>query len=637
MDSDGGKARAYRFGSFTLRTDEHALFKGNEPIHLRPKVYETLLYLVERRGSLVKKDELFDTIWPEIIVTENTLSQCIDAARKALGDNAQHPEFIQTVPRLGFKFIGDVAELNDENISAPSLRTESDGGETDRQLGQLDNRVKIFFFAFAMLCLIVVVGWILIKNDKPSFSSIAVLPFTNLNGDVTQDYFADGMTESLIANLGKMDALRVISRTSVMTYKDTPTPMPEIAHQLNVDAVVEGSVLRAKERVRITVKLINANTDQLLWVKSYERNIQDILTLQRELARAIAAEIQVELTPEEQTHVAETKSINPEAYQAYLKGRYFWNKRTADAFEKAKQQFLIAIEHDSNYAPAYAGLADTYTLLGSYGIIPSNEATAQAKKYALKALALDETLAEAHVALATTLSDELNWTGAEREFMRAIELNPNYATAYHWYSAHLIRFGRLDEAIKMAKKACAVAPLSLRIRVDLGYAYYYARLYDEAIKYYKETLELDPNFAPAHSLLGLAYLEKGQHDLAVAKLKKGMKLRNADFSRWLGYAYAVSGRTEEAIKELAMWKDRWQEWHEGATVVALIYTGLGEKEAAFEWLEKAFEARDTALLSLKCSPHWDTIRADERFQSLLLRIGIPRDDKLNPGQKITGK
>lgn len=628
-----------KFVDFALHPPEHCLLKNGEQVHLRPKAFEALVYLVEQRGRLVKKEELLDKLWPEVVVTENALSKCIDDIRHALGDSAREPRFIETVPWLGFRFIAEVEEsapitadaqkASDVAVESqePSVETTSKTGR--RQKSRLSGSrwliPGISVTVVILLSLVIVWRDTLFKWNETRTDSLAVLPFVNLSGDPKQEYLADGMTEALIANLGKLKALRVISRTSVMTYKNRPTPMPEIARQLNVDAVVEGSILRASDRVRITAKLIDANSDQLLWVKSYKRHIQDILTLQSELAQAIATEIRVELTPQEQTQVFATRPVNPEAYDAYLKGRYFWNKRTSEAFEKAKQQFLKAIEIDSSYAPAYTGLSDTYTLLAGYGILPGDTATAQSKKYALKALELDETLAEAHVALAPNLSNEWDWAGAEREFKRAIELNPNYATAHHWYATHLERFGLLDQAVSEARKALTLAPLSLRIRVDLGRTYFYARRYDEAIQQYRETLELDPNFAPAHSLLGLVYLERGEFEQAITELREGMRLRNGDLSRWLGYAYAVSGRKDEAMNELSKWKQRWQQWHEDAAVLALIYTGLGDEDAAFEWLEKAFEVRDPALFSLKCSPQWDTLRPDERFQNLLRRIGIPAD------------
>ena len=430
------------------------------------------------------------------------------------------------------------------------------------------------------------------------------------------------MTETLISNLGKVKPLRVISRTSVMTYKNASKPLPEIAKQLNVDAIVEGSVLNANGYVRITAKLIKADKDQLLWVKSYKRDMHDILKLQGELAHEIASEIQVKLTPEEHAKVVSSKSVNPKAYIAYLKGRYFWNMRTSEGFEKAKEQFLKAIAIDSEYAPAYAGLSDTYFLQGNYGNIPINEATIKAKKYVTKALSLDETLAEAHVSLSACLYNEWDLLSAKRELERAIELNPNYATAHQWYAISLIRSGLTEEGISEMKKATQLSPLSLRIQADLGREFYLARQYDKAINQYKETLELDQNFPPTHSLLGLVYLKKGDYINAINELEKGMKLRKATMSRYLGYAYALAGDSINADSFLNILLDRWNEWHDGATDIALIYAGFSNKEKTFEWLNKAYNESDSGLLSLKIDPLWDAFRTDSRFQNIVNKIEI---------------
>lgn len=626
-----GEVHIYRFGDFTLELHKHCLRKGHQQIHLRPKAFETLVFLVERQGRLVKKDELLDNLWSDIIVTENTLSQCIDAVRKALQDSAHKPLFIQTIPRLGFKFIAEVEELAhpageladiDHAVQVEKEKDHSSRKKPSFLLTLLTSKFRLALMALILIGLIAVT---LIWESEEAYDSLAILPFINLNGESDQDYFADGMTEALIANMGKIKALRVISRTSVMTYKKAPKPLPEIARELGVAAIVEGSVLRADDRVRITATLINANTDQHLWVKTYQRDIHDILALQAELAQAIATEIQVELTQQEQANVAITNPVNPKAYGAYLKGRYFWNKRTSEGFEMAERQFLTAIEHDSSYAPAYAGLADTYTLLANYGLIPSKEATAKTKKYATRALQLDETLAEAHVALAVNLANDWNWSGAKKEFERAIALNPSYATAHHWYAVLLTNTGWSEKGIAELKKARELAPLSLRIQVDLGRAFYYARQYDQAIAQYQETLELDPNFAPAHSMLGLTLLEKGLHEQAMAELQEGMRLRTGTLSRLLGYAYAVAGNKEKAKKILTQWHERWNQWHDGATDIALIYVGLGDNDSAFKWLEKAYDQRDSELFSLKADPHWDTLRPEPRFQNLLHNMGLPID------------
>ena len=633
-----GELHIFYFGDFVLDTRNHSLKKGIQQIHLRPKAFDTLLYLVTHHGSLIKKQDMLDDLWPNVIVTENTLSHCIDEVRQALEDNAQDPIFIRTIPRLGFKFIADIKELKaDENST---VNVEPEVNNKERKINTFLTRIRqkkqtpllnlspkkkytlIGVIIILLLGLLTAVVFNLINNNDNEIKSIAVLPFINLNVDPEEEYFADGMTETLISNLGKVKPLRVISRTSVMTYKNASQPLPEIAKQLNVDAIVEGSVLNANGYVRITAKLIKADKDQLLWVKSYKRDIHDILKLQGELAHEIASEIQVKLTPEEHAKVVSSKSVNPKAYIAYLKGRYFWNMRTGEGFEKAKEQFLKAIAIDSEYAPAYAGLSDTYFLQGSYGNIPINEAKIKARKFVTKALSLDETLAEAHVSLSACLYNEWDLLSTKRELEKAIELNPNYATAHQWYALILIRSGLTEEGISEMKKATQLSPLSLRIQVDLGREFYLARQYDKAINQYKETLELDQNFPPTHSLLGLVYLKKGDLKNAINELEKGMKLRKATMSRYLGYAYALAGDSIKADSFLNILLDQWNEWHDGASDIALIYAGFGNKEKTFEWLKKAYDERDTGLLSLRINPLWDAFRTDSRFQNLMNKIEI---------------
>lgn len=614
------ESHIYQFGNFVLDKNEHTLRSGPNQIHLRPKVFETLLYLVENPGKLVTKKNLLDKIWHNVIVTENTLSHCIDEVRQALNDNAQKPIFIRTIPRLGFKFIFEVKEIRHNNFS------DEAGISKDSNNHQKKNKIfsshflksKYFFPIISSIVLLSIIVFLFTSNNSnQNINSIAVLPFINLNTNQSQDYFADGMTETLISNLGKIKKLRVISRTSMMTFKNKSEPVPEIGRKLNADVVVEGSVLKDNDRIRITAKLIRTNTDKLLWVKSYERQIKDILILQDELSKEIAAEIKLKLSPNENLNIAQPGAVNPNAYIAYLKGRYFWNKRTSDGFEKAEQQFLKAIAYDSGYAQAYTGLSDTYTLLGNYGIIQINKAVAKAKKYASKAIALNETLAEAHVSLSACLYNEWNIIGAKKELERAIELNPNYATAHQWYAFTLIRSGSVEEGISEMKKASQLSPLSLRIQADLGRQFYYAWQYDKAINQYKKTLELDQNFPSAHSLLGLAYLKKGNYQNAINEIKKGMILRKSDYSRWLGYVYAVAGQRKKAVKMLDKLMTIWNKWHEGAADIALIYAGLGNRKEAFEWLKKAYNERDTQLLTLKIDPLWNDLHQDPRFQDLV--------------------
>jgi TolB-like protein/Flp pilus assembly protein TadD len=457
--------------------------------------------------------------------------------------------------------------------------------------------------------------------------SIAVLPLENLSGDASQNYFADGMTDELITDLAQISALRVISRTSVMVYKGARKPLPKIARELNVDAVVEGTVLRSGGQVRITAQLIEASTDKHLWSQSYEGELRDTLALQNRVARAIADQIRVSLTPQEQSALNNVKVVNPEAYESYLKGRYFWNKRTAEGLKVALAYFKQAIEEDPKYAQAYSGLADTYALLGDwqYAVMSPKDAFPKAKAAAIKALELDSTLGEAHNSLAFVL-DGFDWDfeSGGKEFQRAIELNPGYATAHHWYAWHLSLLGRYDLAIAEMKKAENLDPLSLIINADLAEMLGLAHSYDESIRQSRKTIEMDSNFALAHNQLAQAYFGKHNYDDAVAELQEAVKLSGGSPQcvANLARAYAVSGRREEAEKLLSDLKERSRTGYSAASEIAMIYASLGDANEAMIWLEKGYEERFNPGVLLR--PGFDPLRSDPRFQSLLLRVGLPK-------------
>jgi len=460
----------------------------------------------------------------------------------------------------------------------------------------------------------------------PKIESIAVLPLANLSGDPEQEYFADGMTEELITNLGKISALRVISRTSVMRYKGTKKPLPEIARELNVDAVVEGTVQRSGNRVRITANLLHAPTDQHLWAESYERDLRDTLALQSEVAQDITNKIQIKVTPQQQARLASARPVNPEAHELYLKGRYEWNKRTEQGLKKGLQYFEEAIAKDPNYAPAYAGLADSYHLLADSGFLPARDVDPKAKAAALKALEIDGDLADAHASLAILLADfDRDWTSAEREYRRAIELNPGYATAHHFYALLLSALARHDEALREIEEARKLDPLSVRINANVGLVLYFARRYDAAIEQVRKALELEPNDEASHEYLGWAYLQKGMHQEAVAEFQKAANQRSGALAPLAGLAeaYAIAGKRDDAHRLLNQLKALSGQTHVVPYLIADIYVGLGEREEAFAWLERAFEAHDPPLVWLKVDPDLDPLRSAPRFQDLLRRMNFP--------------
>jgi eukaryotic-like serine/threonine-protein kinase len=455
-------------------------------------------------------------------------------------------------------------------------------------------------------------------------SSLAVLPLANLSRDPEQDYFADGMTEALITDLAKATDLRVISRTSVMRYKGTQKLLPEIARELHVDAVVEGSIQRSENKVRITAQLIRAATDQHLWADSYQRDLQDILALQDEVAHAITLQVEGRLSQKNEARRGSFRPINPEAYEAYLKGRYFWNKRDRASLEKSLGYFNGAIATDPNYALAYAGLADVYVVIGSDWAPTSKDVNEKAKAAAQKALAIDESLAEAHTSLASIYHNEWNWQGAEREFKRAIELNPNYATAHHWYSIYLATAGRFDETLKEAKKAAELDPLSLIISASLGDRLNDARRYEDAANQCRKTLDMDPNFGLAYLCIGTSYVNEGHFQEGIPKLQKGIELLpgNPYFMGQLGIAYALSGDRAQAGEVLGKLKNPSQP-HLPAYSIAIVYAGLADKEQTIFWLKKGYEERNEDMIYMKIEPVLDPIRADPRFQDLIRRVGFP--------------
>jgi serine/threonine protein kinase len=463
------------------------------------------------------------------------------------------------------------------------------------------------------------------KTGAQHIRSLAVLPLENLSHDASQEYFADGMTEQLITDLAQISALKVISRTSVMQYKGVHKPLPQIAQELGVDAVVEGSMQRSGDRVRITAQLIDARADQHLWARSYERDLRDVLALQDEVAGAIANELKIELASQGQPRPA-SRPVDPQAYEAYLKGRYYSSKRTEKDVKESVGYFQQAIDKDPNYAPAYSGMADAYALLGYRGELPSKEALSRGKAAALKALELDDSLAEAHASLAFIAETlEWDWPTAEREYKRALELNPGYATAHNWYAGYLMYLSRFEEGITEAKRARELDPLSLAINNALGGRLLLAGRETEAVEQIQKTLEMDPNFAPAHNQLGWAYLTQGRHEEAIAEFQKGVALSGSDpdESVDLGYAYAVAGKKDEAKRILATLKKKREHGFVSAASLGIISGALGDKDEAFAWLEKAYEVRDPQLTYLKVGPKFTPLRSDTRYQDLLRRMGLP--------------
>jgi TolB-like protein/DNA-binding winged helix-turn-helix (wHTH) protein/Flp pilus assembly protein TadD len=627
--------KCLRFAVFEadLRTGE--LTKQGKRVRLQELPFRLLVMLLERPGKLVTREELRGTLWPETFVEfDHGLNKAVSKIRDALGDSAENPRFIETIARRGYRFLAEVVVVPHElpQAAAGDLATVGDVGPASvAEAGTSPRRRPHGAFTWRLLVLgmalvlVAALSWVFYpwRHISPTIRSLAVLPLENLSGDASQDYFADGMTEELITELGQISALRVISSTSVMTYKSARKPLPEIARELNVQAVVEGSVLRSGERVRITAELIEVPADRYMWAQSYEGDFRDTLALQSKVARDIAEQVRATLDRREQAALRKSKTVNPEAYEAYLKGRYFWNKRTGDGLKKAIEYFSRAIETDPTYAQAYSGLADSYALSGDweYGILSPQDAFPKAKEAATKALELDDSLGEAHTSLAFALDLAWDWEAAEKEYRLAIKLSPNYATAHHWYAWHLIVMGRTDDGIFESRMAESLDPLSLIISADTADALCIAHLFDESIQQSKKTLEMDPNFAVAHYELGQALVQKHMYDEAIAEFKRAIELsgHSGAFDSNLAYAYAVSGRKEEAMKIIEDLEARDQN-HSADANIALSYVGLGDQDQAMNWLNKAYEARFNPSILMR--PAFDPLRSDARYKDLLRRIGL---------------
>jgi TolB-like protein/Tfp pilus assembly protein PilF len=574
MEKSTLSSQTIRFGAFELDLRARELRKQGVKIKLQEQPFHILAMLLESPGEVVTREHLRSKLWPAdtFVDFDHGLNKAINKLREALDDSADHPHFIETLARRGYKFRADL------------------------------------------------------KGSPERIQSLLVLPLENLSHDPEQEYFADGLTEELISKLARISALRVLSRTTAMHFKGIRKPLPEIARELQIDGVVEGTVLRSGERVRISAQLIHAPTDTHLWADSYERDLRDVLALQSEVAQAITREVQVKLTPQEQAHFAQMHPIDPQAYEAYLRGRSQWNKRNAKEFGQAVRYFQQAIAKDPTYAVAYAGLADALSIIGFWCLVPPDEGSGKAKALALKALEMDPSLAEAHLSLAwATMIYDYDFSTAEREFETAIRLNPRFAQARQWYGFYLATIGHFEEACTELKRAIHMDPCSSILDWTLGFVYWRARRFDEAIEQHEKALEMDPHSSQWHWGLGVACLDRHLFERSIAALQTADNLSPGVpiILGYLGAAHARAGNLDAAQNILEQLNELSQQRLVTPFVIGRIHAALGEKDEAIRRLETAYRERDPWMLLLKTEAGFDELRSDPRFQQLLSRMKFP--------------
>lgn len=633
----------YQFGEFTLDTQNRLLKRGAEAVPLTRKAFDVLLLLVQNAGSIVSKDELIRVVWPDSFVSDSNLTQTIFMVRKALNETADQ-RYILTLQGEGYRFLipvkqgtNSVPEIEKPPLPPAVVEVPETQAPSPARSASSSRWAVI---GFAVLLLLLIAASILWRGhslptsaDRHSRIMLAVLPFENFTGDERQEYFSDGLTEEMISQLGNLDPARigVIARTSVMHYKRSGASIPQIGKELGVQYVIEGSVRRDSERVRITAQLIQVKDQTHLWAREYDRDLGHLLEMQEDIAREVANEIEFSLSGRRPIEAAATHAAAPrpgansyEAYDLYLKGRYFWNERTAEGFRQAAEYFQHAIDKEPNYGRAYAGLADTFSLMSTWYLGPQDELMPKARTAALRALALDESLAEAHASLALIKENyDYDWADSEKEFRRAIQLDPQYATAHQWYAEFLSWQGRFPEAFAESEEARKLDPLSLIIAADRASILYYSRQYDNAVQQCRSVLELNPNFDHARVLMIKFYLELGRYDevLGLVRLRKNRDEEPWSWA-WKTAVYGRSGHPEQARQALAQLEQAGGSRPDRNAMLLFAYSGIGEKDKVIELLRKAYSEHSNAVMQIKVDPIYDPIRSDPRFQELLSRLGF---------------
>ena len=630
------------FGPFEANLRSGELRTHGVRLKLQDQPFQVLALLLEHAGDVVTREELRQRLWPAdtFVDFDTGLNSAVKKLRDVLADSADAHRYIETIPRRGYRFIAPLVDPNPATVPSSAPEPELHPAHetaSSQAAGSVVTAVESFsftrlrlLFGAAALLLLFVAGFLVYRNTgaggarQLAIKSLAVLPLKNLSGDASQDYLADGMTEALIGRLSEIHNLRVVSRTSVTRFKDTHLSLPEIARMLGVDAIVEGSIIRESDRIRVHAQLIRAATDEHFWSETYDRELRDVLSLQSDVAQSIARKVEVTVTGEEHARLSSARTVDPEAYEAYLKGRYYWNKRTADSMPKAALYFEQAASKDPGYGAAYSGLADCNSGLAWHGFMSPAEVLPEAYAAAQKAVEIDPQSAEAHASLALVLDHKWDWSGAEVEFKRAFELNPQYADAHHWYGDYLSIQGRHDEALAEAHRALELDPLNLMIGTWVGLRYYLAGRYDPAIEQSRNTVDLDPNFAAAHLILGESYVLDGKHKEGLDELQKAAGLSGGSplYMAEVGVSLALAGEKKEALRVIHELQDISGKRYVSPYGVAQIYAALNDKEQTYKWLEAAYRDRAVWMSYLAVDPVFGSIRSEERFRDLLRRVGL---------------
>jgi len=584
-------AKIYEFKGFRLEEAQRRLLYDGQAVALKPKIFDLLLYLVEMRGQLVAKEELMKEIWPDTIVEENNLTVSMSTLRKTLGDTPGNPEFIETVPRRGYRFLPEVIEKNSEPPTTEDIqRVET---ETTFQEELID--------------------------------SLAVLPIQIGDSDPNIEYLSQGITESITDMLSRIPRLRVLASSTVFRFIKKDVDPQAVGLQLNIRAVMTIRVNRLEDKLIVRSELVKVSDGSQLWGEQYNRSPSDILAIQHDIARAITESLKFKLSGQEQTSLTKQPTDNNDAYHRYLRGRFFWKKYTKEWVLKAKEAFEQAIQIDAHYALAYCGLADTYFRLSNVHFAP-REVLPKAKEAALKAVEIDDNLAEAHSSLALVhVYYDQDWIRAEREYRRALELNPNLILAHQRYASYLTFMGRFEEALRHYETALEIDPLSLQSNMNVGSTYYLRGEYDRAVEHLKKTLELDPNYMPTHFVLGCVYIQQGRLKQAIEEFKISHKLEEEFHLAmgFMGYAHALNDERDEALTLLNILEDASKRKYVSPYCMLVIHLALGSEERVFELLDQLYEERNDWLVWLKVSPELKSIRTKPRFKELLKRVGFP--------------